>query len=114
MTDQEELTAIATMELFSGSPGFLGGLSNERELARYMPDRFRVGWNTDPWCKVAANVFYLGANITGWKFKTTDKKERQRQVSCLSGALGGFDLKHEEKMGLCGWMLSEMLTEVPS
>ena len=40
-------------------------------------------------------------------------EERQRKLSCFKSLLGSFDIKHEDKEAVAGWMLSEMLTEVP-
>lgn len=113
MTDQEELTEIARMELFAGKPGFLGGLSNEQDLVRYIPEKFKT-WHGNDWTRFAENIFFRGEDMSKWVWRSNDLEERKRQRACLRAALGGWDLPHEQKVMLCGWMLSEMLTEVPS
>ena len=34
-------------------------------------------------------------------------------MGCFQGVLGTFGLRHEDKEAVAGWMLSEMLAEVP-
>ena len=97
--------------LFAGGPEPLGGLSNERELARICPDEFRK--RNNPWHRYASKLFFEGGNIAHWKWKSDNEEERKRQLRCLQGVLAGFDLSHEDKEALAGWMLSEMLVEVP-
>ena len=104
-------TTFEKAHLFAGKPGFLGGLSNERELVRHCPADFKRG---NKWTKAASTIFFRGADPSKWAWRTTDRGERQKQLACLRGALMGFDLKHEDKEAICGWMLSEMLTEVPA
>jgi len=101
----------STHLLFSGKPNFFGGLSNERELVSLIPTEFRNRRN--PWTALASSVFFQGANITGWSFKTANQEVRTQQLACFKAALSGFDLSHDDKEALCGWMLSEMLTELP-
>lgn len=99
-----------TVALFSGEAGFLGGLSNERELAKACPAEFQ---QDNPWSDYAMNLFFSGGNIANWKWKSGDDVERRRQLACFKALLGTFDLRHEDKEAVAGWMLSEMLTEVP-
>ena len=96
--------------LFAGQPQVLGGLSNEDELARACPVEFK---NRNPWSNYAMRLFYSGGNIANWKWKSNDEAERSRQMGCLHGLLGTFGLPHEDKGAVAGWMLSEMLAEVP-
>lgn len=96
--------------LFEGEPGFLGGLSNEAELAKQCPDSFK---GRNAWSDYASDIFFKGANIKNWKFKDPDKKVQQKQMSCFKGLLSSFDIAHEDKEAVAGWMLSEMLIEVP-
>jgi hypothetical protein len=105
-------TTTSTEKLFSGSPAFFGGLSNERELIPLIPDQFRR--HDNPYTRLANLIFFNGANMAVWPFRSTNEAERIRQKRCLRAVLSGFDLSHEDKEALGGWMLSEMLTEVPS
>lgn len=97
-------------KLFAGAPGFLGGLSNETELAKECPLEFK---EENKWSSAAMSLFYLGGNIGGWKWKSDDKEVKSRQLSCFKGVISGFGLRHEDKEAVAGWMLSEMLAEVP-
>ncbi len=99
--------------LFKGTPGLLGGLSNEAELQKKCPEKFRSDWTSDPWCEAASSIFYNGCFPLVWKYKVTDKKEMEKQFTCFHSLLKGFGLKHEWKIAIAGWMLSEMLEEVP-
>ena len=96
--------------LFSGKPGFLGGLSNEDELAEVCPEEFK---KDNPWSDYASRMFFGGANISNWKWATDDETIRKTQKACLSGLLGTFGLDHQDKEAVAGWMLSKMLTKVP-
>jgi len=97
--------------LFSGKPGYFGGLSNEEELAQVCPGEFKKKEN--PWSEYASRLFFGGANISNWKWATDNQEERKQQLACLHGVLGGFALDHKDKEAVAGWMLSKILTEVP-
>jgi hypothetical protein len=103
---------VTKEDLFIGEYEPLGGLSNEHDLARICPDDFKNMHN--PWSGYAANLFCSGGNIKDWKWKSLDIEKQRQQLSCLRGVLSGFDLDHMDKIALAGWMLSEMLSEVPS
>jgi len=96
--------------LFSGKPGFFGGLSNEMEIAQACPKEFKTG---NPWSDYAMRLFVAGGNIANWKWKSEDEAEQQHQRACFNGLLGTFGVSTQEKGAIAGWMLSEMLTEVP-
>lgn len=96
--------------LFTGQPQPLGGLSNEDELAKACPDEFR---SDNPWSDYAMKIFFEGGSTANWKWKSDDKAERNRQIGCFQSVLGTFSLPHEDKEAVAGWMLSEILTEVP-
>jgi hypothetical protein len=96
--------------LFSGYPEPLGGLSNEKELAKICPDDFQ---KNNPWSEYASKLFFMGGNIKYWKWKSEDAMVKGRQLACFRGLLGTFGLPHEHKQAVAGWMLSEMLQEVP-
>jgi len=102
---------MADSKLFSGRIEPMGGLSNENELAKECPADFKNSHN--PWTNYACHLFFEGANIGNWKWKSTDKKEKSKQLKFLHGLLSGFGLGHAEKEAVAGWMLSEMLSEVP-
>jgi hypothetical protein len=100
-----------TAQLFSGTPGPLGGLSNELELVKHIPKAFRPYEN--PWSTYAMSVFYGGGSTANWKWRSDDPQIRRQQLLCWKAALNSFETQHEDKASLTGWMLSEMLTEVP-
>lgn len=100
------------VDLFTGTEARFGGLSNERELVAQCPQAFFDGNN--PWARLASSIFFGGADMKAWAWKSRDEEIRKRQRSCLRAALGGFELPHEQKEALCAWMLSEMLAKVPS
>lgn len=97
-------------KLFAGKPQLFGGLSNERELAEVCPDEFKSG---NVWSSYAMKLFFCGGNIGNWEWKSDDKEICKHQMGCFNGLLGTFDLRHQDKEAVAGWMLSEMLTEVP-
>jgi hypothetical protein len=97
-------------KLFAGKPEMLGGLSNEDELAKLCPGEFK---RDNPWSDYSRKVFFLGANISNWKWKSANPNIRKHQHACWYGLLGTFGLSRENKEAVAGWMLSEMLSEVP-
>jgi len=99
-----------TSRLFVGSAGPFGGLSNERELVKSCPDEFK---KNNAWSNYASKLFFRGAKIGNWKWKSEDESVRNKQYQCFCGLLGTFGIGHNEKESVAGWMLSEMLTEVP-
>lgn len=101
---------VTTTDLFSGEPRSSGGLSNEQELAKICPAQFR---SDNPWSDYAMRLFSLGGNIANWKWKSIDALEKRRQRACFKALLGTSDLTLEDKMAVAGWMLFEMLIEVP-
>ncbi len=96
--------------LFAGNPAPLGGLTNEDELAELCPDEFK---NNNPWSSYAMKLFYSGGNVANWNWKSDNDTVRKHQLGCFIGLLGTFGLSHQDKESVAGWMLSEMLTEVP-
>jgi hypothetical protein len=102
---------MSNERLFAGHPGILGGLSNEDELAKLCPKEFE---KNNPWSDYAMKLFFCGGNIANWKWKTDDTVTRRHQRDCFSGLLGTFELSHNDKTAVAGWMLSEMLAEVPA
>jgi hypothetical protein len=106
------VSILATKEdLFKGIPLPLGGLSNELDLVSICPDEFR--YSNNRWSRYAAELFYNGGSIDDWKWKAFDIEDQSKQFSCLEGVLSGFGLHHEDKIAVAGWMLSEMIFEIP-
>lgn len=101
------------LELFSGKPSPFGGLSNERELVKICPEDFKNNWTSNKWCNYASKLFFSGGSIKNWKWKTIDTADREIQLRCFYGLLGTFGIPHESKEAVAGWMLSEMLEELP-
>jgi len=100
-------------KLFAGKPSAFGGLSNEAELVQICPEPFKSDYNYNEWSKAAMMIFFAGGKIGHWKWRTADPAVKQRQMACFNGLLGTWGIKHEAKEAVAGWMLSEMLTEVP-
>lgn len=97
--------------MFTGSPGILGGLSNEKELALKCPEEYKM---ENLWSKYAMEYFFKGGYIfSNWEWQSENGKERERQIICFLGLMGTFKLKHEDKEAVSGWMLSKMLKKVP-
>jgi len=96
--------------LFAGEPEMFGGLTNENELSKECPEEFK---QNNPWSDYAMKLFFSGGNIKNWKWKSDDDEVKGRQFACFCGLLGTFGLPHGYKKAIVGWMLSEMLQEVP-
>lgn len=96
--------------IFAGKAQAFGGLSNERELVSLCPEEFK---RRNPWSDYVSKIFFGGANISNWNWKSQDLEKQARQLSCFGCLLGGWGLRHEDKEAIAGWMLSEMLTETP-
>ncbi len=98
--------------LFRGKgDAVFGGLSNEEELGKLCPPEFKSEEN--PWTQYASILFYLGSATSHWKWRTNDPVARRHQRGCLEGLIGSCGLRQEDKEAVGGWMLSEMLEEVP-
>lgn len=104
------MSTQTTTQLFAGQPGLLSGLSNEGELVEACPTEFR---KHNPWSDYAMKLFYRGGNISNWKWKSENESERKWQLLCFNAFLATFGVSHQDKEAIAGWMLSEMLTEVP-
>lgn len=103
---------MTNSRLFSGETFIFGGLSNEEEFVLQCPPAFLKNTNND-WSRASMAIFYNGGNISHWKWKSSDPETRLKQMACFRGLLGTFGIKHEHKEAVAGWMLSEMLEEVP-
>jgi hypothetical protein len=101
---------MSNEKLFAGQPGILGGLTNEGELAKLCPKEFK---RNNPWSDYATKLFFRGGNIANWKWKSDDVATRRDQAACFCGLLRTFVLLPQDKMAVAGWMLSEMLAELP-
>ncbi len=98
--------------LFSGKISPFGGLSNEKQLFQACPSEFR-DWQYNEFCKYAESIFFSGASYKNWSWKTQDAIEQLKQLTILRALLRSFESKHEHKIAIAGWMLSEILNEVP-
>jgi hypothetical protein len=96
--------------LFAGHRLIFGGLSNEEELAKKCPSEFKNG---NAWSGLAMAIFYNGCDRSNWKWKSPDSAVCEHQFACFYGLLTSFDIGHRDKESVAGWMLSEMLAEVP-
>ncbi len=98
--------------LFSGELLRPGGLSNESQLVIACPQEFFEPGN--PWSSCANSYILQGrSTMRGWKWKTNDQKVRIQQALCLEEMVCGSSLDREYRQAIAGWMLSEMLREVP-
>ena len=98
-------------ELFAGRLLPLGGLSNERELAKACPYKFK---KDNHWTRYVTLFPNKGSvDTANWKWKSDDTMERSHQLKCLYGVLKALGLWPEDKLAVASWMLSEMLSEVP-
>jgi len=84
---------------------------DEFELSEVCPSEFI---KRNLWSDYADYLFFNGGNISNWKWKSANKEERDWQLGCFSSILGTFTLSHQEKIAVGGWMLSEMLAEIPN
>lgn len=103
-----------TAELFSGERLPRGGLSNEQELARSCPRPF---FNLEnPWHAYVGDASLWGWNESSWKWQSPDAEVQVRQKNCLEALLDGDrrNLTITIRNAIAGWMLSEMLTDVPT
>lgn len=110
MNKKESEPRGITEILFNGSPNFFGGLSNEEELAEECPAEFK---EDNTWSEYAMKLFFGGGNISNWEWLSEDIEECKKQMACFHGLMGSFDLPHEDKEAVAGWMLSKMLKKVP-
>jgi hypothetical protein len=97
-------------ELFSGQSMLLGGLTNEKELIKLCPEKFKY---RNPWSDYATQLFFKGGSISDWKWKTSNQSEKEQQLEFLQGILSSLFISQEDKEAIAGWMLSEMLIDVP-
>jgi len=101
-------------KLFSGKPEIGGGLSNEQELVKICPKNFKKEWHHNKWCDAAMTIFFSGGKIGHWKWRSQDEEEKKHQLLCFRSLISGWGLPHEDKTAVAGWMLSEMLIEIPT
>lgn len=97
--------------LFTGTPIFTGGLTNEQELAGACPESFTMD---NEWVAFAKTVTATGIRVAEWRWRTKPGFERLHQVGCLLALLGSTDLSQDKKWSIAGWMLSEMLEVIPT
>ena len=98
--------------LFTGELLRPKGLSNEGTLAIECPQEFFDPDN--PWSSCAASYILKGrTDLRGWKWKTNDQQTRIQQVLRLEEIVSGSSLDADHQRAVAGWMLSEMLRQVP-
>ena len=95
---------------FVGKALPFGGTSADHELDAALPDEHLSG----EWSDFAQKLFFEGSDgVNSWPFVDDDAEVVQQKLNLLRGLLGSFELDHERKMAVGGWMLSEMLATVP-
>jgi len=88
-----------------------GVLSNERRLVHMCPDEFMDDDN--PWAQYVMKIATEGCDVSSWKWLTDDEDAREIQFGHFCFLLGASHLSHNELKGLAGWMLFNMLEEIP-
>lgn len=96
--------------LFAGEPISSGGLTNEKELVRICPETFRRG---NEWSHLAIILKHKEYETFNWRWKSKDPHEQHHQLERLQAILRSFGLRLEDIYAVAGWMLSEMLTQIP-
>jgi hypothetical protein len=96
--------------LFSGTTDMRGCLSNERELLELCPDEFH---GDNAWADYAFWSYFAGGATIHWKWKSSDSGVKDRQFACFMALLKTCDLDWLDRDAIAGWMLSEMLEEIP-
>lgn len=85
-----------------------GGLTTDAELDAQLPDEF-LG---SDWCRIAHDIFageFDYDNISGWRFVDEDPGVIVKKMKLIYGLLGSFELRHERKLGVGGWMISSLV-----
>lgn len=96
--------------LFAGEPISSGGLTNERELVRICPETFRRG---NDWSYFAMRLKHRKYETSNWMWKSKDLHKQHHQLERLQGILRSLGLELGDMYAVAGWMLSEMLTQIP-
>lgn len=97
-------------QLFAGRPKLTGGLTNEKELLLLCPEKFK---SCNIWSSYADFLFLIGGNIANWSWKSTNTQIQDYQLYYFKSLLRTHTLQYKERKAIAGWMLSEMLSEVP-
>jgi|GEM_PF-1678797 len=99
-----ELRPISEI-LFKGKINF----DDVKQILEKCPDVFK---GDSPWTAFVANLIRVGsADTHSWKFR---KKEHNVCLIRLILLLGNKGIRFEERAYIGGWMLSEMLEEIPA
>jgi hypothetical protein len=90
-----------------------GRLSNEIWLHKNCPQEFYDPRNE--WTAYARNIFAEGGDFRNWNRKQEHAVEQEKKSICFVNLLYSANslLRPEVRIFILGWMLSEMLTEVP-
>lgn len=97
-------------QLFSGPSVPQRELTEEEKLAAKCSEEFRSYDNE--WTTYIAHGSYFGFHETTWKWKS-DEQSREDQRKRLYSVLESRYLTNREKHSTAGWLLSQMLMEVP-
>ena len=65
------------------------------------------------WLRYIKDVFLRDFNTSGWKWKSENKEVQKMQLNFFSIIFMASRLPLERRVAIAGWMLSEMLKEVP-
>lgn len=101
---------VSHEELFAGTPDFFGGISNQIKLTKICPPFFR---EDNEWSRYS-RIFQETRECIKWKWKTDSTDIRRKQLACLNALLNSKEISTHSLHAIGGWMLSEMITEIPS
>lgn len=90
-----------------------GGIPNYDEVLAACPKEFR---DFNPWSDLAEKIFFFGLRedaIRKIGIKATSQEEADMKWAYFRTWLGSFAPKHQDKVAVCGWLLSLMLAELP-
>ena len=93
-----------------------GGIPNYDEAMKACPSEFIREWSDNPWYDLAEKIFFFGSKkeeLCKFKFRATSQEEVDMMWAYFRTWLGSYRPKHEDKIAVCGWLLSLMLTELP-
>lgn len=92
-----------------------GNIPNYSEVLEACPKEFFSN-RYNEWSEFAMKIFFKGLTKDEFAqlvFKSNDANVQTAQLTYLQAWLGSYVPRHEDKEAVCGWLLSEMLTECP-
>lgn len=66
-----------------------------------------------PWCEFFSTIFFLGYDFKKCQWISADVRVQKHELKCLKIFMSSWNLSHEKKEAVSGWMLSNMFKEVP-